>query len=150
MMHGHGGQAMAVARGEPMNAPMNADQPMAMEAPEHVPAPALPAPANYRELVRLFADKKEGILEFHLAASVRLVRFEPGVVEINTLPAAPSNLANRVGSLLSEWTGRRWVIGISSAPGEPTLSEVEQADKNAAMDSARAHPAVHEAAADRS
>jgi DNA polymerase-3 subunit gamma/tau len=152
MMYGggpmHGGQAMAVARGEPMDAPMSAGQPMAMEAldpmpaPEHMPAPALPAPANYRELVQLFADKKEGILEFHLAASVRLVRFEPGVVEINTLPAAPSNLANRVGSLLSEWTGRRWVIGISSAPGEPTLAEVEQADKNAAMDSARTHPAV--------
>jgi DNA polymerase-3 subunit gamma/tau len=146
MMHGgptHGGQAMAVARGEPMDAPINTAQPMAMEAaPAHVPAPALPAPANYRELVRLFADKKEGILEYHLAASVRLVRFEPGVVEISPLPAAPSNLANRVGSLLSEWTGRRWVIGISSAPGEPTLSEVEQADKNAAMDSARAHPAV--------
>src|SRR6185503_10693628 len=78
----------------------------------------------------------------HLAASVRLVRFEPGVVEINPLPNAPANLANRVGSLLSEWTGRRWVIGISSAPGEPTLAEVEQADRDAAMDSARAHPAV--------
>jgi DNA polymerase III subunit gamma/tau len=70
------------------------------------------------------------------------VRFEQGVIEINPLPAAPSNLANRVGSLLSEWTGRRWVIGISSAPGEPTLAEVEQASKNAALDSARAHPAV--------
>ena len=138
----HGGPAMAVARGEPMDAPTAASQPMAMEAPVPLAAPALPAPANYRELVRLFAEKKEGILEYHLAASVRLVRFEPGVVEINPLPAAPSNLANRVGSLLSEWTGRRWVIGISSAPGEPTLSEVELANKNAALDSARAHPAV--------
>ena len=141
----HGGHAMAVARDEPMDMPMQAGQPMAMAAAVPVPAPAPvtpPGPANYRELVKLFAEKKEGILEFHLAASVRLVRFEPGVVEINPMPAAPSNLANRVGSLLSEWTGRRWVIGISSAPGEPTLSEVEQADKDAAMDSARAHPAV--------
>jgi len=138
----HGGSAMAVARDEPIDMPVAQDQPMAMQAPAAVPPPALPAPANYRELVRLFADKKEGILEYHLAASVRLVRFEPGVVEISTLPAAPSNLANRVGSLLSEWTGRRWVIGISSAPGAPTLAEVEQANKDAALDSARAHPAV--------
>ena len=141
----HGGQAMAVARGEPqdmpMEAPMQVGQPMAMAAPAPSQA-VLPGPASYRELVKLFADKKEGILEYHLASSVRLVRFEPGVVEINPLPNAPSNLANRVGSLLSEWTGRRWVIGISSAPGEPTLSEVEQANKDAAMDSARAHPAV--------
>ena len=134
-----GGAAMAVARGEPMDTPMQAGQPMAMAAP--MPA-AIPGPANYRELVKLFAEKKEGILEYHLAASARLVRFEPGVVEINPLPNAPSNLANRVGSLLSEWTGRRWVIGISSAPGEPTIAEVEQADKDAAMDSARANPAV--------
>ena len=110
--------------------------------PKSPPPPALPDPKTYRELVRLFADKKEGILEFHLAASVRLVRFEPGVIEINPLPAAPSNLANRVGSLLSEWTGRRWVIGISSAPGEPTLSETEQAQKSASLDSARASPTV--------
>jgi DNA polymerase-3 subunit gamma/tau len=133
----HGGPAMAVARGEPMEAPMPAGQTVAMAVPA-----ALPGPANYRELVKLFAEKKEGILEYHLAASVRLVRFESGVIEINPLPSAPANLANRVGSLLSEWTGRRWVIGISSAPGEPTIAEVELADRDAAMDSARANPAV--------
>jgi DNA polymerase-3 subunit gamma/tau len=140
----HGGPAMAVARGEPIETPIQAGQPMAMAAP--VPAALIPAtlagPASYRELVKLFAEKREGILEYHLAASVRLVRFEPGVIEINPLPTAPTNLANRVGSLLSEWTGRRWVIGISSAPGEPTLAELEQADRDAAMDSARANPAV--------
>jgi len=143
-MHG-GGAAMAVARSEPqdmqVHAPMQAGQPMAMAVPAPLPE-ALAGPASYRELVKLFAEKKEGVLEYHLASSVRLVRFEPGVVEISPLPNAPSNLANRVGSLLSEWTGRRWVIGISSAPGEPTLAEVEQADKDAAMDSARANPAV--------
>jgi DNA polymerase-3 subunit gamma/tau len=141
----HGGSATAVARSEPMHAPDAENRPMAMEAPALQPAPVsqtLPGPANYRELVKLFADRKEGILEYHLAASVRLVRFEPGVVELNTLPAAPSNLANRVGSLLSEWTGRRWVIGISSAVGGPTLMETDQAHKNAAMDSARASPTV--------
>ena len=139
-----GGPAMAVARSEPMHAP-DERQTMAMEAPAIQPAPvpeASPGPANYRELVKLFAEKKEGVLEFHLAASVRLVRFEPGVVELNTLPAAPSNLANRVGSLLSEWTGRRWVIGISSAVGEPTLMETEQAQRDASMDSAKASPTV--------
>ena len=139
-MHG-GGAAIAVARGEPMDAPVQAGQPMLMAIPTAAPA-APPGPASYRELVKLFAEKKEGILEYHLAASVRLVRFEPGVVEINPLPNAPSNLANRVGSLLSEWTGRRWVIGISSAPGEPTIAEIEQADRDAAMDSARANPTV--------
>ncbi len=140
-----GGPAVAVARSQPDAAPDAAREPIAMQAPEPVaePAPAaLPDPKTYRELVRLFSDKKEGILEFHLASSVRLVRFESGVVELNPMSAAPTNLANRVGSLLSEWTGRRWVIGISSAVGEPTLSEADQAQRNAALDSARASPTV--------
>jgi DNA polymerase-3 subunit gamma/tau len=140
-----GGMATAVAR-QPAEMPDHAREAMVMEAPAPITpdpiADALPDPKSYRELVRLFAEKKEGILEFHLASSVRLVRFESGVIEINPLPAAPSNLANRVGSLLSEWTGRRWVIGISSAPGAPTLSETELAHRNAAMDSARASPTV--------
>jgi DNA polymerase-3 subunit gamma/tau len=138
----HGGPATAIARNQPDPAPDA--QPMAMQAaqPEPEAALALPDPKTYRELVRLFSERKEGILEFHLASSVRLVRFEPGVIEINPLEAAPPNLANRVGSLLSEWTGRRWVIGISSSVGDPTLSEADQAQRNAAMDSARASPTV--------
>ena len=134
------GPAMAVAR-QPAEMPEPVREAMVMQAPAPV-ADALPDPKSYRELVRLFAEKKEGILEFHLAASVRLVRFESGVIEINPLPAAPSNLANRVGSLLSEWTGRRWVVGISSAPGERTLAETEQADRDASIDAARANPTV--------
>jgi len=70
------------------------------------------------------------------------VRFESGVIELKPLPAAPPNLANRVGSLLSEWTGRRWVIGISSAVGEATLAQADEAQRNAALDSARASPTV--------
>ncbi len=116
---------------------------MEVQAVEPTTLPdVLPDPKNYRDLVRLFSEKKEGILEYHLASSVRLVRFETGIIELNTLPSAPPNLANRVGSLLSEWTGRRWVIGISSAVGEPTLSEADQAQRNAALDSARASPTV--------
>lgn len=138
-----GGSMTAVARSQPE--PDNAPEPMreAVAMTAVPPAPqALPNPKNYRDVVRLFAEKKEGILEYHLAANARLVRFEPGVIELSPLEKAPSNLANRVGSLLSEWTGRRWVVGISSAPGERTLAEAEQAQRDASMDSARANPAV--------
>jgi len=116
------------------------------DIPALMPVASVPVhavnPASFRELVRLFADKREGILEYHLASSVRLVRFEPGVIELNPLPAAPANLANRVGSLLSEWTGKRWVIGISSAQGSATLAELDQAERTAAFESAAANPAV--------
>jgi DNA polymerase-3 subunit gamma/tau len=130
---------------------MNA-QPAAQQAPQpaeaisapliEAPAPDLADPRSYAEVVKLFAERREGILEYHLAGSVRLVRFEPGVIEINPLPNAPPNLANRVGSLLSEWTGRRWVIGISSAQGEAPLAEAERAQRDAAIESAKENPVV--------
>ena len=130
-----------LARSEPM--------PVDVEAPQAaLPAvePALPEPLHdpksFREVVRLFATKREGLLEYHLASSTRLVRFEPGIIEFNTLSSAPPNLANRVGTLLSSWTGRRWVVGISSAPGEPTIAEVDEAHRTASFDAARASPTV--------
>ncbi len=128
-----GGPALA------MSQPAAAARPAAQAA---APALSHPEPRSYRELVGLFAQKKEGLLEYHLASSVRLVRFEPGIVEFNPLPAAPANLANRVGTLLHEWTGRRWMIGVSAAPGQPTLAEADQAHRDAAIDSARASPVV--------
>jgi DNA polymerase-3 subunit gamma/tau len=106
------------------------------------PATNLASPANFRELVRLFAEKKEGVLEYHLSSSVRLVRFEPGLIEIAPEPAAPANLANRVGSLLTAWTGRRWVVGISGAVGQETLAEADRALADASLASARANPVV--------
>ena len=120
-------------------------EPAGMQAllPQAAPtAEALPEPQSFQELVKLFARKREGLLEYHLASSVRLVRFELGIVEFAPLPAAPPNLANRVGSLLSAWTGRRWVVGISSAPGQPTLAEIEETHRAAAFDSAKANPTV--------
>jgi DNA polymerase-3 subunit gamma/tau len=129
------GPALAMAR--PAEAPSPAPVPMAAAQPAH-----LPEPRSFRELVQLFSTKREGLLEYHLSSSVHLVRFEPGFVEINPLPAAPRDLANKVGTFLSEWTGRRWVIGISSAPGQPTLAETERAARTAAFESARESPIV--------
>ncbi|HTJ64556.1 MAG TPA: DNA polymerase III subunit gamma/tau, partial [Alphaproteobacteria bacterium] len=137
----NGGGATALARQQAEPVAELAQQPVA-KLPEPPPPEALPDPRTYRDLVKLFAEKREGVLEFHLSSSVRLVRFEPGLIEINPLPAAPANLANRVGTLLSEWTGRRWVVGISSAQGEATVAEIEQDERNAALDSARANPVV--------
>jgi DNA polymerase-3 subunit gamma/tau len=137
----NGGGATAMAR-QPAEPIAELIIQPAAQLPEPAPPPALPDPRTYKDVVKLFAEKREGIFEFHLASSVRVVRFEPGVIEINPLPAAPSNLANRVGALLSEWTGRRWVVGISAAVGESTIVEVEQAERNAALDSARESPIV--------
>lgn len=138
----------SMSRAEPAFAPRAASgSAMPALAVETAAAPTPVAatvsdPKSFRELVQLFSTRREGVLEFHLTSSIRLVRFEPGIVEFNPLPSAPRDLAAKVGKLLSDWTGRRWIIGISSAPGEATLAEKDQATRTAAFDSARQSPIV--------
>jgi DNA polymerase-3 subunit gamma/tau len=125
--------ATATARAEP--------QPVRAEA---VPSPlTATAPQDFRALVRLFADHQEGMLYAHLLGSVHLVRLEPGLLEIRPKPAAPRDLVNRVGPLLSEWTGRRWtVVANFEAPGEPTLAEQDAAAAALQRQEVESHPLV--------
>jgi DNA polymerase-3 subunit gamma/tau len=151
---GERGQAVALAQARPVTearpglettAEMMARAEAVVPAPRPAPAahpPSQAAPASFREVVRLFAERKEALLEYHLSSSVRLVRFEPGLIEISTLPTAPANLASRVGGLLTEWTGRRWIIGISAAAGQQTLAEADKVLADASLRSARASPVV--------
>jgi DNA polymerase-3 subunit gamma/tau len=137
-----GGPAMALARAQPLDDERPPSPAVAHPPAQPPPASVLASPTSFRDVVRLFAEKKEGVLEYHLSSSVRLVRFEPGVIEFNPLPGAPPNLANRMGGLLLEWTGRRWVIGVSGAVGQETLAETDRARIDASLDSARMSPAV--------
>jgi DNA polymerase-3 subunit gamma/tau len=129
-----GGGATAYARAEPVAQPMLRDQPQAYAAE--------PMPADWRAAVELFAKYRQGQLNYHLTSSCKLVRFEAGRIELNVLPSAPRDLASRVGSLLSEWTGARWMVTISSAQGEATLAEQDAARESAQMAEVRAHPTV--------
>lgn len=99
-------------------------------------------PRDFRTLVQVFAEKREGALYGHLTGSVHLVRLEPGRLELRLTTLAPSTLPNRVGQLLTEWTGQRWVVIVSDAPGEPTLIQQGQAAQKRALEEAEAHPVV--------
>jgi DNA polymerase-3 subunit gamma/tau len=72
---------------------------------------------------------------------------ERGRLEFRPDEHAPRTLANRLGALLSEWTGRRWVVAVSGEPGEPTLTEQEAATDRRERAEATAHPLVQAALA---
>src|SRR5207245_4301226 len=55
---------------------------------------------------------------------------------------APPDLANRLGQLLTEWTGSRWLIAISEAEGEPTLREQEERRERDLRNKVTSHPLV--------
>jgi DNA polymerase-3 subunit gamma/tau len=59
---------------------------------------------------------------------VHLVRLEPGLLEIRPDDDAPRDLCPKLAALLSEATGRRWTVAVSTEAGLPTLAETAQAD----------------------
>jgi DNA polymerase-3 subunit gamma/tau len=115
-------------------------------APSAPSAPTLtalePMPQSFGEVVALFDKRREAVLRSHLAAHLHLVHFEPGRIEFRPAPAAPRDLANRLGQLLSEWTGTRWLIAVSEAEGEPTLRQRQEQREAELRNGVAAHPLV--------
>ena len=123
--------------------PALAPQPRAIAAePVPAPAPAASEPQSFLEVVELFDKHREAVLRSHLYANVHLVAFEPGRIELRPAEAAPRDLSNRLGQLLSQWTGQRWVVSVSAEPGRPTLREEAEAKERALKHEAAQHPLV--------
>ena len=99
-------------------------------------------PQSFAELIALFDQRREALIRSHLWSHVHLVAFEPGRIEFRPQEAAPRDLANRLGQLLGEWTGTRWVISVSQAEGMPTLAQQEAQRDSAVRNEVAAHPLV--------
>jgi DNA polymerase III subunit gamma/tau len=113
-------------------------------APEEAsaPVPALAQPQSFFDVVELFAKHHEAMLRAHLVAHVHLVHFEPGRIEFRPGVGAPRDLPNRLGQLLSQWTGTRWIVSISGEEGAPTLAEQAEAREASLRNEAAQHPLV--------
>ena len=112
-------------------------------APVSAAAPAADnVPRSFDDAVKLFAEKREGILYSHLKNDVHLVRFEQGQIELRLGAKAPSTLPADIAKYLTAWTGRRWVVGVSNEPGAPTIAEAQEAVIQARRTDALNHPLV--------
>ncbi|RVU36570.1 DNA polymerase III subunit gamma/tau [Hwanghaeella grinnelliae] len=143
---GNGGRAPAMAlvsNGSP-SFESGAELERAPEA--ETPSPARQpeaAPLNsYDDLLKMLEDRREGRLLKHLVHDVHLVRFEPGRIDLRPTSAAPKDITNRLAGLLSRWFEKRWVVSVSSEPGQPTVAEVRQAAEQARFDAAGKDPLV--------
>src|SRR5215471_17887398 len=101
-----------------------------------------PMPQSFADVVALFDNRREALLRSHLWSDVHLVRFEPGRIEFRPATGAPRDLANRLGQLLGEWTGTRWLIAVSEAEGEPTLREQKESRQRDLRNEVTSHPLV--------
>jgi len=101
-----------------------------------------PVPQSFGEVVALCDKRREALLRSHLCSHVHLVHFEPGRIEFRPAAGAPRDLANRLGELLREWTGIRWMISVSEAVGEPTLRQQEEGRDRDLRNEVASHPLV--------
>jgi DNA polymerase-3 subunit gamma/tau len=141
---GGGGFTEAAAPGRIGMAPAEGPGATALKlAPAPQPTPLPPMPASFADVVKLFGDKREGVLAVQLRTGVNLVKFEPGRLEFRPQSGAPSDLAPRVSRLLSEWTGRRWTVSLNlTETAQATLAEQEAEAEHRRREDAANHPLV--------
>jgi DNA polymerase-3 subunit gamma/tau len=132
-------EAAIAAAAVPAAAPVASPQPQ----PAVPPTAELEAmPQSFGEVVALFDKRREALLRLHLWSHVHLVSFEPGRIELRPQDGAPRDLANRLGQLLSEWTGARWIVAVSQSGGAPTLAEDEARRDSTLRNEVATHPLV--------
>src|SRR5690625_65260 len=110
-------------------------------APQSLSAP-LPQPRDLKSVLALAREHGELRLAGHLRNDVHLVRFEVGSIELNPGEHAPRDLTGTLGKLLTEWTGIRWIVSVSDAPGQPTLAQQEANAEQQLRNEVLEHPLV--------
>jgi DNA polymerase-3 subunit gamma/tau len=112
------------------------------EAPAPAAAPTVPQPTSFLQVVELFEKNQEALVRAQLYAHAHLVSFEMGRIGLRLDEGAPRDLTNRLATLLSQWTGQRWLVSISSEEGEPTLKEQAEARAQTMKSEAASDPLV--------
>ncbi|PLX36409.1 MAG: DNA polymerase III subunit gamma/tau [Hyphomicrobiales bacterium] len=102
------------------------------------------APESFTALVALAGARRNLRLKTALETQVRLVRFEPGRLELNLLEGAPRDLPGMLADKLKSWTGTRWMVVLSQQAGEATLDEQRRASEAARKAKAAELPEVRQ------
>jgi DNA polymerase-3 subunit gamma/tau len=131
------GPKAALAGALPQSAPDPTVVPM---APPTIPPPA--APADFKDVVELVKDHREGILHGHLVTDVHLVHFEPGRIELRLGQKAPPDLPRQLSKFLTDHTGVRWLVGVSREEGAASLRDQQREADAARFQQAVKHPLV--------
>lgn len=128
-VHSGGGQAVRV-----IAAPIA--EPKAEEAPP------LPQPTSFAELVAALRSHGHAPLAGMLHGGARVLRFEPGRVEISLGPAMPGDIPGRLAEAAKAVTGQRWVVVVGRGEGQPTLAEQAQARRELRLRELQDEPSI--------
>ncbi|TIL67312.1 DNA polymerase III subunit gamma/tau [Mesorhizobium sp.] len=126
-------------------------QTMRLVEPEPMPAPFVPAPVadappvpvkSLADIVALADAQRDIAFKVLVKRCVRLVRIEPGRIDVSLTDDAPKMLLNDLTAKLRAWTGRNWLVSLSKEAGGQTLAEMESTKRENALLDAKSDPTV--------
>jgi DNA polymerase-3 subunit gamma/tau len=135
------GGPTAMLQAVPNTVPREIPVGRAEEQPAEKPVPKVPV-NSISDIADLCSKNRDPRLKALLRNFVRLVKIEPGRLEINLSGDAPKTIAGDLKARLEEWTGITWWVTLSNEAGEPTLVESEKSVREAQFTDARADPDV--------
>ncbi|RWH75308.1 MAG: DNA polymerase III subunit gamma/tau [Mesorhizobium sp.] len=131
-----GAQTMRLVEPEPMPAAF-------VPAPEPVADAPVPVPVkSLADIVALADAQRDIAFKVLVKRCVRLVRIEPGRIDVSLTDNAPKMLLNDLTAKLRAWTGRSWLVSLSKEEGGQTLAEMESTKRENALLDARSDPTV--------
>ncbi|MEI9899979.1 MAG: hypothetical protein WDN31_07320 [Hyphomicrobium sp.] len=109
------------------------------------PAFASADPRSFEDVIAIAGERRDMMLKVHLEDRVSLVKFDAaaGSIDLFLLPGAPSHIANELREKLNAWTGRKWVVVLSKAPGDRPRGEMRREREAAELEALRSHPGRH-------
>lgn len=106
-------------------------------------ADAPPVPVkSLADIVALADAQRDMAFKVLVKRCVRLVRIEPGRIDVSLTDDAPKMLLNDLTAKLRAWTGRSWLVSLSKEEGGQTLAEMESTKRESALLDAKSDPTV--------
>ncbi len=135
------GGATAMLQAVPNTAPREMPVGRIDERPAEKPEPKVPV-RSLHDVVDLCVSNRDPRLKALVRNFVRLVKIEPGRLDIRMTEGGPGTLPGELGVKLKEWTGIHWIVSLSREEGEPTLVEADASAREARLTDARSDPDV--------
>ena len=123
---------------------VEAEPAAAPAVPREEPQPVVEAvPVTSLADIAALADaNRDMAFKVLLKRCVRLVRIEPGRLDVSLIGDAPKTLLGDLTVKLKAWTGRNWMVSLSREEGGATLAELEASKRETAILDAKSDPAV--------
>ena len=97
---------------------------------------------TFEHVTDLIRTRRDVKLLVEVETCLRLSSYSPGRIEFAPTEDAPTDLAQRLGQRLQDWTSSRWVVTVVSDAKQDTIAETRDAAETSLRAQAAAHPLV--------